>query len=51
LLLAILMILAAAAMIAFAVANRTLVTVSFDPFDPTRPTWRPCRSISWHSPS
>jgi uncharacterized integral membrane protein len=34
LLLAILMILAAAAMIAFAVANRTLVTVSFDPTDP-----------------
>jgi uncharacterized integral membrane protein len=35
LLLAILMILAAAAMIAFAIANRTPVTVSFDPFDPT----------------
>jgi uncharacterized integral membrane protein len=39
LLLAILMILAAAAMIAFAVANRTLVTVSFDPFDPTDPAY------------
>ena len=38
-LLAILMILAAAAMIAFAVANRTLVTVSFDPFDPTDPAY------------
>ena len=38
-LLAILMILAAAAMIAFAVANRTLVTVSLDPFDPTDPAY------------
>jgi len=47
-----LMILAAAAMIAFAVANRTLVTVSFDPFDPTDPTYvATCRSISWHLPS
>ena len=35
LLLAILMILAAAAMVAFAIANRTPVSVSFDPFDPT----------------
>jgi uncharacterized integral membrane protein len=34
LLLAILMILAAAAMVAFAIANRTPVSVSFDPFDP-----------------
>jgi hypothetical protein len=39
LLLAILMILAAAAMVAFAVANRTLVSVSFDPFDPTDPAF------------
>jgi hypothetical protein len=39
LLLAILMILAAAAMVAFAVANRTLVTVSFDPFDPSDPAY------------
>src|SRR5271167_3363012 len=39
LLLAILMILAAAALVAFAIANRTLVTVSFDPFDPTDPAF------------
>ena len=39
LLLAILMILAAAAMIAFAIANRTPITVSFDPFDPTDPAY------------
>jgi uncharacterized integral membrane protein len=39
LLLAILMILAAAALVAFAIANRTLVTVSFDPFDPTDPAY------------
>jgi hypothetical protein len=39
LLLAILMMLAAAAMVAFAVANRTLVNVSFDPFDPTDPAY------------
>jgi uncharacterized integral membrane protein len=39
LLLMILMILAAAAMVAFAIANRTLVTVSFDPFDPTDPAF------------
>jgi len=39
LLLAILMMLAAAAMVAFAVANRTLVSVSFDPFDPTDPAF------------
>jgi uncharacterized integral membrane protein len=39
LLVTILMILAAAAMVAFAIANRTLVTVSFDPFDPTDPAF------------
>ncbi len=39
LLLAICMILAAAALVAFAIANRTLVTVSFDPFDPTDPAY------------
>jgi hypothetical protein len=39
LLLMILMILAAAALVAFAIANRTLVTVSFDPFDPTDPAY------------
>jgi uncharacterized integral membrane protein len=39
LLLAILMALAAAALVAFAVANRTLVNVSFDPFDPADPAF------------
>jgi uncharacterized integral membrane protein len=39
LLLAILMILAAAALVAFAIANRAPVTVSFDPFDPTAPAY------------
>jgi hypothetical protein len=39
-LLALLMILAAAALVAFAIANRTLVTVSFDPFEPTDPAFR-----------
>ena len=33
------MILAAAALVAFAIANRTLVTVSFDPFEPTDPAF------------
>ncbi len=39
-LLALLMILAAAILVAFAIANRTLVTVSFDPFEPNDPTFR-----------
>jgi uncharacterized integral membrane protein len=39
LLLAILMLLAAAALVAFAIANRTPVTISFDPFDPTAPAY------------
>ena len=39
LLLAILMILAAAALVAFSIANRALVTVSFDPFDPADPAF------------
>jgi hypothetical protein len=39
LLLAILMIIAAAALVAFAIANRASVTVSFDPFDPTAPAY------------
>src|ERR1700674_5140204 len=36
-LLALLMVLAFLAMVAFAIANRTLVTVSFDPFDTAAP--------------
>jgi Lipopolysaccharide assembly protein A domain len=39
-LLALLMILAAAVLVAFAIANRTLVTVSLDPFEPTDPAFR-----------
>ena len=36
---AILMLVVAALLVAFAIANRTLVTVSFDPFDPTAPAY------------
>jgi hypothetical protein len=39
LLLAIVMLLGAAALVAFAVANRAPVHVSFDPFDPTDPAY------------
>jgi uncharacterized integral membrane protein len=39
LLIAIVMILGAAALVAFAVANRTSVNVSFDPFEPTDPAY------------
>jgi uncharacterized integral membrane protein len=39
LLIAIVMILGAAALVAFAIANRASVTVSFDPFDPTAPAY------------
>jgi hypothetical protein len=38
-LLAILSILVAAGLVAFAIANRNLVTVSFDPFDPSAPAY------------
>ncbi len=37
--LAILSILVAAALVAFAIANRNLVTVSFDPFEPAAPAY------------
>jgi heme/copper-type cytochrome/quinol oxidase subunit 1 len=36
---AILMLVVAALLVAFAIANRTLVTVAFDPFDPTAPAY------------
>jgi hypothetical protein len=36
---ALVMILGAAALVAFAVANRTAVNVSFDPFEPTDPAF------------
>jgi uncharacterized integral membrane protein len=39
LLLAILMILAAAVLVAFAIANRTVVSLSLDPFEPTDPAY------------
>jgi len=39
LLIAIFMVLGAAVLVAFAIANRTPVTVSFDPFDPNAPAY------------
>jgi hypothetical protein len=38
-LIAIIMVLGAAALVAFAIANRGPVTVSFDPFDPAAPAY------------
>jgi Lipopolysaccharide assembly protein A domain len=38
-LIAILMLVVAALLVAFAIANRSLVTVSFDPFDPAAPAY------------
>ena len=35
-----LMVLVAALLIAYAIANRSPVTISFDPFDPTTPAYR-----------
>jgi uncharacterized integral membrane protein len=39
LLIAILMVMAAALLVAYAIANRSPVTVSFDPFDPGTPAY------------